>query len=266
MLERLVVPIDFTPESERAIPIAVALASKAQASVELVSVAEPIGRDETAMKLMQAARDSGNAVEWRVLESGGPPEAVLLTEVHRRRQSLWCVGSHTRGALGELLLGSLSEELVREAHEPVLIVGPQAGKPAAGTVLAVALDGTARSEAILPAALDVARDLGMTVRLLEVVQTDTTNLPPDVSETAYLTRVAGKLPSADDVDYDVLHDNDAARGLADYVSREPDVGIVALSTRGLSGSARLLHGSTAFEVAHRVSVPVLILHALEPAD
>jgi nucleotide-binding universal stress UspA family protein len=209
-LERVVVPISFTPESEHAIPVAVALASKAHAIVDLLAVVEPIDRDAAEVKLTRIARDTGDAVQWRVLESGGRPEAALLTELHRRDRSLWCVGSHSRGALGELLLGSLSEELVRDAHEPVLLVGPHAGKPSEGSVLAVALDGTPRSEAILPAAIDLGRDLGMKPRLLEVIDADEASLPPDVSPSAYLARVATRL-RPEEVDHDVLHGHDAGR-------------------------------------------------------
>jgi nucleotide-binding universal stress UspA family protein len=36
--------------------------------------------------------------------------------------------------------------------------------------------------------------------------------------------------------------------------------MVGLATRGLAGSARVLQGSTAFDLAHRASVPVLVLH------
>jgi nucleotide-binding universal stress UspA family protein len=264
MLERVKVPIDFTPESEHAIPFAVMLAGKAQATVELVTVVEPIDREGADLGLKHLAQDAGRTVEWRVLETGGPPEAALLTELHRGGPSLWCIGSHARGALGELLLGSLSEDVVRQAHEPLLIIGPQAVDPSPGNVLLVALDGTARGEAILPAAAELARDLGMALRLVQVVQPDLATLPSDASDTGYLSGVAERISAPADVDVDVLYHADAAHGLADYVLGQPDVGIVALSTRGLSRGARLLHPSTAFEVARRVRVPTLILHALEP--
>jgi nucleotide-binding universal stress UspA family protein len=266
MFERVVVPVDFSAESEQAIPVALAIAAPAQASVELVTVVEPIRRDEVEVEMIRLARSLGDAVEWRVIETGGPAEAALLAQLHGSEQSLWCVGSHARGALGELLLGSLSEQLVREAHVPVLVVGPHASAPATDGILAVALDGSDRSEAILPAAHDLAGELGMRLRLLQVIEPVSGDRPDDVSETAYLARVATTLPDQEAVDYDVLHDDDAANGLADYLERQEDVAMVAIATRGLSGGARLRHGSTAFEVAHRVGVPVLILHAVDPND
>ena len=66
-----------------------------------------------------------------------------------------------------------------------------------------------------------------------------------------------------EVDYDVLHGHDPAHTIADYVAHHDDVGMIALATRGLSGRARLIRGSTAFDLAHRATVPVLILHHLQ---
>jgi nucleotide-binding universal stress UspA family protein len=87
-------------------------------------------------------------------------------------------------------------------------------------------------------------------------------MPSDAIETGYLATIATKIGpiNGEEVDYDVLHGRDPARDIADYVGSEDDVGMVALATRGLSGSARIVHGSTAFELAHRATVPVLILH------
>jgi nucleotide-binding universal stress UspA family protein len=87
-------------------------------------------------------------------------------------------------------------------------------------------------------------------------------LPTDATATAYLAQAAERIPSIEPalVDYHVLHGDHPARDLADYVARHRDIGMVALATRGLSGRARFFHGSTAFDLAHRATVPVLILH------
>ena len=62
------------------------------------------------------------------------------------------------------------------------------------------------------------------------------------------------------VDYDVLHGGHPAHNLVDYTASRPEIGMIALATRGLTGRDRVLHGSTAFQVAHRAAIPVAILH------
>ncbi len=260
-IERVAVPVNWTPESDRALVVASMLATWAGVDVELVTVAEPIKRTDLQPRLEKLAYDAAVPTTWRIVETGGPPEAALLAELARDENRLWCVGSHARGALGELLLGSLSEDFVRHAHVPVMLVGPHVSMAPTGRVLAVALDGTEQSESILPAAAELAVALGMTVRLLQVAGVRE-HVPSDLSESAYLSRVAGRVPlfEREAVDYDVLHGEHPAVEIASYVDAHADIGAVALATRGLDGPDRLLRGSTAFEVAHRASAPVLILH------
>ena len=132
MIERVVVPVDFTAESDRALLVAPVLAEWAGATVELVTVAEPIARTGIESRLAELAAPIGDGVAWRVIESGGPPEAALLTELHRDEKALWCVGSHARGRWSELVVASISEDLVRHAHVPVLLVGPRVAAPPSG--------------------------------------------------------------------------------------------------------------------------------------
>ena len=184
-IERVAVPVNWTPESDRALIVASTLARWAGVGVELVTVAEPITSAALKPRLIELACNAAVPTAWRIVETGGPPEAALLTELARDENQLWCVGSHARGAIGELLLGSLSEDFVRHAHVPVMLVGPEVRLAPTGRVLAVALDGTQQSESILPAAADLALSLGMTLRLLQVAGTRD-HVPSDLSETAYL--------------------------------------------------------------------------------
>lgn len=263
MIERVVVPVDFSPESDRALVTAPILATWADAKLELITVVNPEDRVDVESMLGRMAGDVGEA-SWRVVESSDSVEAALVDELRRSENELWCIGSHARSALGEMLRDSFSENLVRDADVPVVLVGPHATAAPSGRVLAVALDGTKESEAILGDVADLARALGMSLRLLQVGGPGASDMPPDASETAYLSRAATKVPNIehDAVDYDVLHGGHPARDLADYVAVHSDVGMVALATRGLRGHARLLHGSTAFELAHRATVPAVILHRL----
>jgi nucleotide-binding universal stress UspA family protein len=262
MIDHVAVPVDFTPESDRALMVAPAIARWAGAHVELVSVTEPSNRPDVDATLAEYADRVGPGTKWTVLESGGPTIAALLTEFHRSTNALWCVGSHARGALGELLVGSLSERLVREAHAPVVLVGPHVSAAPSGRVLAVALDGTPAAEAILPPAAALAVDLGLTLRLLQVGEPAPGQFPGDAYETGYLSSAAATITSIErhEIDYDILHGPRPARALADHVATRPEVGMVAMATRGLQKGDRLLHGSTAFDLAHRAVVPVAILH------
>jgi nucleotide-binding universal stress UspA family protein len=260
VFKRVVVPIGRDHDGEQALPVAAALADRAQVPVELVTVVEPVEKLSAKATLRELV-DRRAGFTARVIATGGPLEAALLAELHGGEPSLWCVGSHARGALGEVIVGSLSEEFVRHAHAPVVLVGPHAEGPTDGDVLALALNGTARSESLLPDASDLASRLGMNLRLVRVAPERSGVFPSDISETSYLARVARRVTTGD-VDYEVVYARGVARGLTEYAAQEPTIGMLALSSRGLTGVARLLHGSTAFDVARSATVPVLILHSL----
>ncbi|WEO77838.1 universal stress protein [Cryobacterium sp. SO2] len=70
------------------------------------------------------AAHPGLAVEYRVA-LGGP--AKTLIEVSKGSRML-VVGSRGRGGLAGMLLGSVSEQCVRHADCPVLVVRPQAAR------------------------------------------------------------------------------------------------------------------------------------------
>ena len=259
MLERVVVPVDFTADSEWAIIPAIRFAEWSGTRLELVSVVAASDRSQVEHRLgMLAATAGRQGADCRVIESDGPAEPVLVAELQRRRNALWCLGSHARSAVGEMLRGSVSEDVVRDAHAPVVLVGPNCTTAPSGRVLAVALDGTEHSEAIITSAVDLATSLGMTVRLLQVGDQS----PADSRETEYLATAARKIPAmaGGPIDSGVLHGRHPAHELADYVATYPEIGLVAMATRGLSGVERLRHGGTAFELAHRAVVPVAIAH------
>jgi nucleotide-binding universal stress UspA family protein len=68
-------------------------------------------------------------VPYRTLVRDGRPAAVLGEVAEAVGADLIVVGRHGRGAAAELLLGSVSHELVLHSRRPVLIVSP-AGRPA----------------------------------------------------------------------------------------------------------------------------------------
>src|SRR5688500_12367005 len=123
MIERVVVPVDFSAESDRALVIAPVLARWAGAAVQLVTVVAPSGRTDVERRLAETGDVLGENVTWWIVETGGRAECALLTELHAGRKELWCVGSHARGAFSELLMKSVSEDLVRDAHMPIVLVG-----------------------------------------------------------------------------------------------------------------------------------------------
>ncbi len=136
------VPIDLSDESQRIVDQAKALAESAKGTVILVHVAEPepdfvgydtgpdVVRDHVAHAMRQEHQDIQKFAE-QLREQGvdatallvqGPTVETILEEISKRNADMVVMGSHGHGAMHNLLLGSVSEGVVRHATCPVVLV------------------------------------------------------------------------------------------------------------------------------------------------
>jgi nucleotide-binding universal stress UspA family protein len=86
-------------------------------------------RHHAAQRLVEFGRASGIGVQFLVWTGNAAESIVAAAEAEAA--DLVIVGSHGRGRLGRLLLGSVSEEVTRRAPCPVLVVRPRAAGPSA---------------------------------------------------------------------------------------------------------------------------------------
>lgn len=144
MYQRILIPIDGSKTSERALQEAVKLAAD-KAALRLVYVIEEIYPldaegyafiDYAALQaavrhtgeraLAQAAlqvRATGTTVESALLEARGERIAhVIDREAGDWRADLIVIGTHGRSGMSRLLLGSVAEGVVRGTSVPVLLV------------------------------------------------------------------------------------------------------------------------------------------------
>lgn len=152
----------------------------------------------------------------------------------------------------------------------------------------VPLDGSPVAEAILPAAVNLARLTGGTLTLLRVVPPPQPLDPFGIIPAAalmwnglpaalnvarhYLDAIAEQVRDADDhtgvrgavpILIEALP-GDPAATLVDYVTQRPSIRWIAMATHGRSGVARWLYGSVAEHVLQTVRTPLLLLHPRSP--
>lgn len=90
-------------------------------------VAETVRIDRDAIhKLRDGLRQEGVQAESLIIQ--GPIVEKLLEEADKLEADLIIVGSHGHRALYDLLLGAVSEGVVRHASCPVLVVPSEPGK------------------------------------------------------------------------------------------------------------------------------------------
>jgi nucleotide-binding universal stress UspA family protein len=85
-------------------------------------------REALLMALVRNARSAGVSAEFMVWP--GAPSTAIREAVEAEDADLLVVGSHGRDRAGRLVLGSVSEALVRQAPCPVLVARPRPESPA----------------------------------------------------------------------------------------------------------------------------------------
>jgi nucleotide-binding universal stress UspA family protein len=145
-IQRILVPVDYSPCSRAALRLAAELAQRFQATLDVVHIWDrpsyvsdvvmtrtgPIsGKSLIRMIQENAQRDldeflsttdlpAGTMIAGRLLS--GDPASTLIHEIKLEKCDLVVVGTHGRTGLAHVLLGSVAEKLVRLSPVPVLTV------------------------------------------------------------------------------------------------------------------------------------------------
>lgn len=280
--------VDGSPPAEAAIAWAAREAVIRHEPLTLAHVAQPVSlewppalhgtpnaisrwQDDNAQQVIEQARRSvaaatgaSRAVEVRTLVLHSNVVAALIDA--SREASMIVVGSRGTGALGRLLLGSVSAGVLHHAHCPVVVAhvgdGPRPG-PDSPVVLGV--DGSPVSEAATAWAFDAASRRNAPLVVLHAWS--------DVSAFPHLDRAWDSYENHGDV---VL-----AERLAGWQERYPDVHVtrrlvrdsparwlleeseraqlVVVGSRGRGGFSGMLLGSVSSEVAQSAAAPVAVV-------
>lgn len=143
MYQHILVPVDGSPTSYRALQEALKLAKQLKAQLALIHVMEEIWYVDNESylnyaELQKSVRISGEKIlaqaETAMLQEGVSPTVKLLeargerianvvvTEAKRWPADLIVIGTHGRSGFSHLLFGSVAEGVVRTAHVPVLLI------------------------------------------------------------------------------------------------------------------------------------------------
>jgi universal stress protein A len=133
-LQNILVPVDFSDCSKKALQYAVAFAKQFGAELNLLYVEEPYpiisdlgpvdvqSLHDTEGELKALRNAVGNAVPATASVRTGIPHLVIAEAARDLKVDLIIISTHGRKGLQRMLLGSTTEKVVRHAPCPVLIV------------------------------------------------------------------------------------------------------------------------------------------------
>ena len=202
--KRILVATDFSKASEHAVDFALAFAHRYSSELLVVHALQPEPREsvpldplphELSRRRLEAERQMDflendprlKAVPHKMLLRSGKVWDVLAAIAQGEDADLLILGTHGRGYLKKLALGSVAEEVLRQADCPVITVGPKVIVPEATycrSILFATDFGPASSKA-LPYAVSLARESGAKLVLLHMVP------PVTAMQAGYVPAVFG---------------------------------------------------------------------------
>jgi nucleotide-binding universal stress UspA family protein len=302
-IERILCPTDFSDFSVRALTRAVSLARWFEARVTALHVlprpvAFPAGappyltvpadlthgsreqEEKELVRWIDPFLGEGAPLETRLAE--GDPSREIQAAAEALPADLVIMGTHGRSGFQHLLLGSVTEQVLRRASCPVLAVGAKVTASSPGGPLfhriLCPVDLSAASQATLDLALALAEENLARVTLLHVVE----SLLGEVGPEGY--RPVPKLPPMENTLVDQAREqlHEAGRGADGFcnvservetgkawqailrVAHEANADLIVMGAHAQGGLGRLFFGSTANQVVRQAPCPVLVVREAKP--
>jgi nucleotide-binding universal stress UspA family protein len=197
-------------------------------------------------------------VKARFVPDRRPALAISLA-AQEYGAGLICMTSHGRGSLRWAALGSVTEEVIRDSRDPVLVVGRHCRLDATPFQTAiVAVDGSEADDPVVRIAIEWSHELGLAVRLVQVIH------PLDVEEAEEPNKavrtIAERMRDAGlPVDVIQLRSRLVGAALADDAATLTG-GLVFMSSHGRTGVGRVALGSVPMNTVAMSPAPVLVMH------
>jgi nucleotide-binding universal stress UspA family protein len=273
-IETVVLPIDGSRLSLRAVPAALHLAGRLGAAVELLSAVK--AEDEVLHRQAELEEiDLPGVRVDRAVVVDADAAAAIHRELRRLGRAVACMATHGRGR-SAALVGSVATEVVARGHDPLVLVGSGYEADRRGRGVIAWVDDHPGSAALLTVALIWGSRLAepaLVGTVAEPVPEPVGGGPerrlfgPDGDVRAFLERLVeplraqghqlGTVPVFDPIR--------PAEGIRSYL-REHPAELSVVGTRARSGLSRIVFGSEAAHIVHGCPEPVLVVPKNEPGS
>jgi len=292
MFTRILVPTDFSRPSDAALVYARRLAAHTGATIHLLHVVDnlflravlgdPHDYEAAALRQLQDRTPArAEVASILAVERSDAPADEITSYARTHAIELIVMGTHGRGRMAHLLLGSVAERVARTAPCPVLTMrdAPDVDD-LKGVRILVPTDFSSSADAALGCARRLAARLSGSIRLLHVVEHPgfdaSYGSELSVPEVTALREQQMAHARTDLSSRNLLIDHsrvpitsDVLLGpgstmIADYAG-DNAFDLIVMGTRGRGGFARLLIGSVAESIIRTAPCPVLTVKDLETA-
>jgi nucleotide-binding universal stress UspA family protein len=222
--------------------------------------------EKKAVKTLEALVRKKAGLRFRkVLTEKGSPVKKIIEAAVREKSDLIVMGKKGLSAVEKILVGSVTNGVLRHSPAPVLIAPRKKLRPRIGKIL-VPTDFSEREEIERRFAWILASAFKADLTLLHVMELYNYRVPPESAE-AMLCDIQARLKKREvrekkafKVDEAVVRDINAAAGIVNYAQSKA-YDLISISTYKHTGLARFFLGSTTERVISLSDVPVFALPA-----
>lgn len=293
MYREILVPVDGSPLSERALRYAIPIAERHAARIVLLHVVAPVlpsiagggvpvrdpaldaewaDEERKAVERIAKRARRNTAVQVDLVFRGGRAAHEIAAYAKLMHVGLVVMSSHGRGGFERLWIGSVADALLRQLTVPTLFIraargaaSPEAG-PALFPRVLVPLDGSPHAEQAIGAVTSLVGDAPVAMTLFSVVhptaamgaKTFPTPAERDLCAT-YLEPLAQRHRTPQhSIEVETAVAADVGRAVIAHAKRH-DASLIAMATQALDGVQRLVVGSVADKLLRAAPMPVLVL-------
>ncbi len=280
-MKKILVPIDFSKESTKALEIANTIAKKSGASIDVLHVVEPLGTDPIAVTgerhdnsmdqvfmiqllekvkgNMHKLRDDpkfSSGVDFNTHVAIGDINKTIIDNVSKNDVGMVVIGARGISEWDRMLIGSHTDKVIKNAACPVLVVHKdQELSDFKDLVFATnAMEDITSAAAKLKSLQEI---FGMKLHLLRVV---TINDFVTQSEAMADLHALAKAYGLEVASFNVHNDVGVEEGILNF-SNEKKMDVISMITHHRSFLGYLVNGSVSADVANASKRPVLTLTA-----
>ncbi|GAB4368404.1 MAG: universal stress protein [Calditrichia bacterium] len=291
-IKKILVPVDFSEFSDKALEYAIEFAKQFDASLTLfhaiIIFQEDVDEEQRLEAYQEWVKNHEDRITRRivghrqkahghgiqvdtVVQRGISPADVILEYIEENNFDLIVMGTHGRSGLKHLFLGSVAEKVSRISKIPVLTVH-RSVKEFQMQNLLVAVDFSPYSKEATDYAVALAKKFHSRIKFIHVIE-------KEIHPSFYASGISSIFEIDTDLEQRVienmktfLEDQLQPEGQYDYIvkegrphkeivefSQEDHTDMIIIASHGLTGLDYILLGSTAEKVVRWANSPVLIV-------
>lgn len=262
-VKTVLVPMDGSDLAERAIGVAEWAATMFGADLRLFKASFELDLHDEQEQLRYVAKRHGVPHAQIEVSAGRSAAPGIIRASRHAADSVVVMATRGPSGLSATLLGSVTDEVLRDIDEPMVLVGPGYQDRKVPTSIVVLWDGTLLSASVVPAAATWAAASHLPVRLVHVrtsaappLEIGTRSARGSLASQVLLALSAGDGPAT----VTELCSNDPVQTIS-AVLRDLPGALVAMASGGRGGLTSSALGRVSAKIVQYSPHPVLVSHA-----